>query len=745
MRFRLKDMKRKVWAVGVGLAITFFHLYWMNTSNPLLIEIRQRMDWIIYDMRLFYNLEGNPEQSSDIVLIDMDERSLTEQGRWPWSRLKMADMVNKLGDAGVVVTAIDVSFPDPEQNPASLVIKHLEDKNISSRDMEILRNAEAELDADAALTRAVAGQEDVYEVVPGYIFINDGDSKGAIPQPLVTSSTTPAKAWGMQSARGYISNIESVTEAAAGSGFYSVLEDDDGTLRRYNMLFEYEGEVYSSLALEALRLYMFADEIEMLGTETGEFAALEGIRVADMEIPLDQYGRMLIPFTGRSGQFPTVSATDVIEGRVDPAELEGKIAFIGSTAKALFDFRSTPVQSQFPGLEVHPTIAQGILDQNIKHQPWWGYAINLVLILITGILFSLILPFLSAPVVLGISIIYLISYAFFNNWLWASAGLSLDSVVVISLVLMQSLGIFVYGFISERFARLQVTDMFGQYVPPELVSQMSDSPQHALSFDGDRRDMTVLFADIRNFTSISEGMEPAELKDMLNRYFTPMTKIIFDNKGTIDKYIGDLVMAFWGAPLNDPDHAINALTAAIEMQEETERLQSKFSAMGYPDIQIGIGLNSGDMNVGNMGSEYRRSYTVLGDNVNLGSRVEGLTKFYGAKLLVGENTYHRCQDKYEFCTVDKVLVKGKEEPVTLYEPLGKTGEVDPETLFEMESYEEALEAYYQGYWEDAHRQFFILSKLNPDRGLYRVYADRTSGEHEPPAEGWDGVFRHTSK
>jgi adenylate cyclase len=742
MRFRLRDMKRKVWPVGVGLAITFFHLYWMNTSNPILIEIRQRLDWIIYDMRLFYNLEDNPEPSQDIVLIDMDERSLSEQGRWPWSRLVMADLINKLGDAGVVVTAIDVSFPEPENNPATQVIRYVQEQELDSEEVvSALERAEIELDADGALAGAVAG----YDVIPGYLFINDGESKGAIPHPVVTSTDVPARAWGIRSASGYIANIPEVTEAAVGSGFYSVLEDDDGTLRRYNMLFEHNGDIYSSLALETIRLYMFADEIEIIGTQTGDTMALEGVRVADLEIPLDQYGQMLIPFRGRSGQFPTVSATDVIEGRVDPAELEGRIAFIGSTAMALFDFRSTPVQSQFPGLEVHPTIAQGILDQNIPHQPSWGYGITVILVLGTGVLFSFILPFLSAPFILGISLVYLAGYAFLNNWAWSSLGWAMDATIIISLVVMQSVGVFVYGFVSERFARLQVTDMFGQYVPPELVEQMSKSPDNALSFDGDRREMTVLFADIRNFTSISEGMEPAQLKDMLNRYFTPMTKIIFDNRGTIDKYIGDLVMAFWGAPLDDPDHAKNALMGAMEMLEETQNLKAKFTAMGYPDIEIGIGLNSGEMNVGNMGSEYRRSYTVLGDNVNLGSRIEGLTKFYGAKLLVGENTYYLCQDEFEFCPVDKVLVKGKEEPVTLYEPLGKKDDIDPETLFEMESYQEALEAYYQGYWEDAHRQFFILSKLNPDRGLYKVYAERTSGEHEPPAEGWDGVFRHTSK
>ncbi len=371
MRFRLRDMKRKVWPVGVGLAITFFHLYWMNTSNPLLIEIRQRLDWIIYDMRLFYNLEDNPEPSQDIVLIDMDERSLSEQGRWPWSRLVMADLINKLGDAGVVVTAIDVSFPEPENNPATQVIRYVQEQELDSEEVvSALERAEIELDADGALAGAVAG----YDVIPGYLFINDGESKGAIPHPVVTSTDVPARALGIRSASGYIANIPEVTEAAVGSGFYSVLEDDDGTLRRYNMLFEHNGDIYSSLALETIRLYMFADEIEIIGTQTGDTMALEGVRVADLEIPLDQYGQMLIPFRGRSGQFPTVSATDVIEGRVDPAELEGRIAFIGSTAMALFDFRSTPVQSQFPGLEVHPTIAQGILDQNIPHQPWWDTA-----------------------------------------------------------------------------------------------------------------------------------------------------------------------------------------------------------------------------------------------------------------------------------------------------------------------------------------------------------------------------------
>ncbi len=726
-------------AVLVGLMVTALHLFWLTSDNPLLTEIRQRMDWLLYDIRLFYSLDENPEPAFDVVIVDVDERSLTEQGRWPWNRTKVATLINRLGDAGVAVTALDISFPEPQSNPATRVLVHVSQQNPQSELMTLLHQAEDEMNADDDLASSFSGNE----VVPGFIFVNEETSKGQLPAPLVVSNDLPAHRWGILSVDGYISNTAALTQAAtAGSGFYSVQEDQDGTLRQYNLMLEHDGELYASLVLEALRVFLFTDTVELVRADTVGEVRLKGLRMSGLEVPLNPNGQMLIPFRGRSGQIPSVSATDVIEGRVDPADLEGRIAFIGSTAKALFDFRSTPVQAQFPGLEVHPTVAQGILDGNLKSYPTWADAANLLLVLLTGLLFAFLLPMLSGGWLIMVSAAYLISYAWFNNWLWTSEGLALDAFVLVSLVAFQSIVIFVFGFISERQARLQVTGMFGQYVPPELVSEMSSSPETALSFEGDRRDMTVLFADIRNFTRISEGMEPAELKDLLNRYLTPMTEIIFNHNGTIDKYMGDLVMAFWGAPLNDPDHVKNALKTSIEMQRETDRVSAEFAELGYPEIKIGIGLNTGEMNVGNMGSEYRRAYTVLGDNVNLGSRIEGLTKFYGTRILVGENTFEACRDLYEFRFIDKVLVKGKEEPVSLYEPLGQKGEVADNHLLERQRYMTAIEAYQAGDWRDAHQLFAELSKSSPECELYRVYIDRSAGE---PEADWNGVFEHTAK
>jgi adenylate cyclase len=302
-----------------------------------------------------------------------------------------------------------------------------------------------------------------------------------------------------------------------------------------------------------------------------------------------------------------------------------------------------------------------------------------------------------------------------------------------------------WGFLFEERSKRHLQGMFGQYVPPELVAELADNPDGLVSMEGERREMTVLFCDIRSFTTISEGLEPGELKDMLNRYFTPMTRIIFENRGTVDKYVGDMIMAFWGAPLEDPDHARHALVTALAMLEESERLKPELQAMGYPELNIGIGLNSGPMSVGNMGSEYRRAYTVLGDAVNLASRLEGLTKFYGVRLVVGDDT-RAGQDDFLFRILDRVQVKGKDEPVDIHEPVGPRAELDPAVITEVEAHEAAVAAYRARDWETARAAFNKLATAHPDRVIYTLYLERM--ELVDPTtlpEDWDGVFRHTSK
>jgi len=303
-----------------------------------------------------------------------------------------------------------------------------------------------------------------------------------------------------------------------------------------------------------------------------------------------------------------------------------------------------------------------------------------------------------------------------------------------------------YGFLFEERSRRRLKDMFGQYVPPELVEELAADPDSAASMAGERREMTVLFADIRGFTAISETLSAAALKDLLNRFFTPMTRVIFEHRGTIDKYVGDMVMAFWGAPLADPEHARHAVAAALAMRNEAERLRADFRAEGLPDVDIGIGLNSGAMNVGNMGSDYRRSYTVLGDAVNLGSRLEGLTRFYGAGIVVGEETRAGQEDAFLFRRLDRVRVKGRSEPLTIHEPLCGREAATAALEEEVAAHERALDAYFARDWETARAAFAELADAHPGDGVYRLFLERMAETDAAalPAD-WDGVYRHQSK
>jgi adenylate cyclase len=301
-----------------------------------------------------------------------------------------------------------------------------------------------------------------------------------------------------------------------------------------------------------------------------------------------------------------------------------------------------------------------------------------------------------------------------------------------------------YGFFIESRGKRQLANLFGHYIPPELVDEMSESPEE-FSLDGENREMTVLFSDVRGFTTISEGMDPKQLTQLMNALLTPMTRVIHKNHGTIDKYMGDAIMSFWGAPLADTEHARHALYAAMEMMDELKIMQEDFKQRGWPEVNIGIGLNTGNMNVGNMGSEFRMAYTVLGDAVNLGSRLEGLTKEYGVNIIVSESTRAEIPE-FLFRELDLVRVKGKHEPVAIFEPLGHKNDVEKSVSKELRAYRKALKSFRAQSWDTAELDFFNLNRIYPDRYLYEVYLKRIIFYREnPPGEDWDGVFTHTSK
>jgi adenylate cyclase len=424
--------------------------------------------------------------------------------------------------------------------------------------------------------------------------------------------------------------------------------------------------------------------------------------------------------------------------------LEGGIVLVGATAPGLYDLRSTPVQNVYPGVEIHANLISGFLDNTTKHKPGYTMGIEFVLLVCIGLVLSLCLPRLSAIWSVICTATVLAAAVELNLYAWKTGNI----VIPLGSSLMLTMTLFMvhmsYGFFVEGRTRRYLTRLFGQYVPPELVDEMSKKTSD-FGLAGESREMTVLFADVRNFTSISENLAPNQVTQLMNEILTPMTAIVHKHRGTIDKYMGDAIMAFWGAPLHDDDHARHALEAALEMINVLPEIRKIFESKGWPAVRMGIGLNSGVMNVGNMGSAFRMAYTVLGDAVNLGSRLEGLTKEYGVSVIVSESLKATVPD-FVFRELDRVRVKGKDEPVAIFEPLGPKDSLDVITMDEIEAYEQALTFYREQDWHLAQTRFRDLRKNTPNRHIYGVYLERIAQfRTHPPNPDWDGVYIHKTK
>ncbi|NNE38179.1 MAG: adenylate/guanylate cyclase domain-containing protein, partial [Gammaproteobacteria bacterium] len=525
--------------------------------------------------------------------------------------------------------------------------------------------------------------------------------------------------------------------------------DADGIVRKVPMLMEFEGKYFEALSLAIARYMLIADEIEPIYSTTDNAAdsvisEIESLKIGDHIMPVDVNLQVLIPYRGKGQNYRYISAVDIMQQRIPVEDLAGKIVLVGTSAKGLSDLRPTPVNPEFPGVEIHANLLSGIFDQNLKHSPvelWW---IEYLQLMIIGVLLSLLLPHLSPVISILTTIVVLISTTSLNMYFWQNLNLQLPLASILSLTLLLFLMNIIYGFVIERRGKRQLSSLFGQYLPPELVSEMSEDPESYIQ-GAQTREMSVLFSDIRSFTTISESLSASELSELMNLYLTPMTTIIHGTRGTIDKYIGDAVMAFWGAPLKDEDHARHAIKGGLAMLERLKGVQEIFLERGWPEIKIGIGINSGAMSVGDMGSEFRMAYTVLGDAVNLASRLEGLTKTYGVEIIVGEAT-KAAVPEYVYRELDLVRVKGKDQPVGIFEPIALYDEISPEEDEELLRYHECLKFFRQQEWDTAES---ILKELNSkymERLLYTLYLDRiTSYRVESPGDDWDGVFTHKTK
>lgn len=756
----IRKLKTQFSSIFMGLVLTFIAIWLIDPSSPDIKNAMERVEGIVYDQRLNLTLPATPRKTDfNIFVVDIDEKSLKEVGRFPWTRTVVKDLVSQMVDAGVVVIGFDIAFSEPEINPVDKMQEAELGSQLYQSNPEIFDSLKAEVDADTQLA-SVLGDTDV---VLGILFQDDPRVQVGTLKPSTVRLLDPNVNVETLTRRNYVgqlSNVDVIQESALGQGFFNSAPDSDGYIRRALTVVEHKGELYSSLSLEMARLYNLSEQIEI---ETEFIPALNwhsmtAVRFGQTRIPTDAYGRVLVPYRGGQKSFPYYSATDILHGRIAPELLENGLALVGTSAVGLADLRATPVGVQYPGVEVHANVLEGILQAAKRAAPgqeqevtelfsfrpdWWSQAL-FVQVLLLGLILTLWLPFLGPvqmALVGGISAAMVVG---FNLYLWQVQKIELPLLQPLVLVMLITTYNMVRGFFKENSSRQQIKSMFDQYVPPAHIDQMLDDPE-SVNLEGERKEMSVLFSDIRSFTSISERLSANDLKDMLNEYFSPITKSIFEHQGTIDKYVGDMVMAFWGAPLDDPNHAEHAVIGGFDMLRITAELRAVFAAKGWPEIYVGIGINTGEMNVGDMGSEYRRAYTVLGDAVNLGSRLEGLTKFYGVEFLVSETTKAQCTN-IEFRPIDRVKVKGKDVAVAIFEPICKKGELSEQENDELQLLLDAYDAYLEQRWLDAQVLYTKLQQQNPNRKLYQVYLERIELLREQDlGSDWDGSYTHTSK
>ena len=739
-------MKQHLVRIVTGLVITLFFIG--HAACYYNVPFIAQLDNIIYDARLQLTMPRGIDEN--IVILDIDEKSLQEVARWPWPRDVMAGLIQKLFDKYQVgIVAFDVVFAEADYSSGIRSLEQMAQgalKDVPAF-QQALRELRPKLDNDAQFAQAIKGRP----VVLGYYLSSEKDAKriAAIPDPVLPKGTFQGRNINFTTWSGYGGNLAEFQRNAASAGHFNPLPDPDGIIRRVPMLVELDGAYYESLSLAVVRTILGFPKVEP-GYAPDRFlqrgySGLEWLKVGPLTIPVDDVAATLIPYRGNKFSFQYLSLADVLADRVPLEKLKGRIALIGTSAPGLLDLRATPVNNVYPGVEVHANLIAGMLDRNLKAKPPYMLGAEVVLLLLGGVSLSLLIPLLS-PLMATLATLggaSLITALDIGIWQYADTVLPLAaSLLMIAALYTMNMA---YGYFVEARSKRQFTELFGQYVPPELVDEMARDPRK-YNMEPRAAELTILFSDVRGFTSISEALKPEELREYINEYLTTMSGIIRSrHRGTLDKYIGDAIMAFWGAPVDDAQHARNGVLAALDMQKECKLLNDKFAARGWPTLKLGVGLNSGNVRVGDMGSQVRRAYTVMGDPVNVASRLEGRTKSYGVGILVGEATRAQVKDVV-FREVDRIKVKGKDEAVTIYEPLGAEGEVDRKAQEELKLWGQVLRAYRAQQWDPVEVGLLNLQRMNPNCGLYAVYAERVAGmRRNPPPAGWDGVTAFDEK
>jgi adenylate cyclase len=741
---------RRVYLFRVGLNFVLLLVLLGHALGEYRLDAIDRVEIWTYDLRLLATAKVDPDPP--VVIVDIDESSLAAVGRWPWPRHLIASLLDELLERqGAAVVAFDVVFAEPDESSGLPVLERLATEAFRNQPdfLGVLEELRPTLDHDARFAAALRDRP----VLLGYYFSGGTDAVrvGQLPEPLFREEDFGGRRIPVVRGDGYGANIPKLQQAASGAGHFTPLFDVDGITRRVPLLIEFDGGYYESLSLAAARLYLGGAVPRPVFGEAGagDYFALEALNVAGRSIPVDRFGAALVPYAGPQGSYPYISVTEVLQGQLPAGSLAGRIVLIGTSATGLMDLRATPVGNAYPGVEIHANLVHGIISGSILYEPAYLEGLEILALVIVGGLLMFLMPKLG-PAVALITVVGLTLALFAGGlYLWQQHLV----VMPMALLLLTVMGMYlldtIYALFVENRARSRVSALFGQYVPPRVVDALADNPE-AASMEGESREMSVLFSDVRDFTRISEGLPANQLSALMNDYLSVMTRAIQSENGTVDKYIGDAIMAFWGAPLPQKDHAARAVRTALAMQDAATRLREVYATRDWPLLTVGIGINTGVMSVGNMGSEFRRAYTVLGDSVNLASRLEALTKYYGVGIIVSETTRAATEAVIHYRELDRILVRGKEHPVSIHEPLAVRASSGPDLPGEVVErcaiYDEMLQAYRAQDWDRAERALERLGQRGESTGLVRFFRDRI--EHfraAPPSADWAGVYRFETK
>ena len=716
-----------------ALAITLFTLIaLLHASGWWPQPLLQQFENALYDLRLRLTTPGTLDER--VVIIDVDERSLARLGQWPWRRDQLARLVDELSQRQqVAALGLDVVFAEPDSSSLLTPLRELAQGDLAGNPEfgAWVRRQGAQLDHDGRLAEALARAP----AVLGYYFSSDrsGDRVGVLPVPVERVSAPPPA--GMLAWDGYATGIPVLAEAAP-AGFINAVTDRDGRMRAVPLLAAYDGRLYESFALAVLRRGLGQPPLRLQRDgDQGAVRALWPGGAGSARVPLDARGTALVPFRGpggaQGGSFRYIPALDVIEGKLPAASLQGRFALIGVSAPSLTDLIATPVGKAYPGVEVHANLISAMLDGRVPGQPEHlvAYELGWLLVLGIGLLMTLTLLPAIGSLLLGLGLIA-VSIAI-NLGLFLGAGLALPLAPALALVASSLVASLLLGYLFENQARRRLAQQFATYVPPELVREMLRQPER-YDMQARAEQLTIMFCDVHGFTRLSERMPPLAVQALLNQMLSRFTDVIRAHGGTIDKYVGDCVMAFWGAPVPMPDHARRAVDAALGIAASLQELNRERAARHEPPLAVGIGLATGVVSVGNMGSDVRRAYTVIGDAVNLAARLESLTRDYGVTLVVSQITRAQAEPAgHAWQELDRVRVRGREEAERIHTVRVPVGATDPGLADELVEWDRFLDDWRAERLDACAPRLAALRARQPGFRLYTLYAERLAARQLP--------------